>query len=125
MISLISPEEKILRPILYQESASFQGFNLKGIHETLAHPGVRRMLHFVKAKSLPFSTDDVRGVCRNCIDCARLTPRYHTSPNDDTLIKALHAWDRISVDFKGPVAGKRPYLLVGRIQQISVRISLC
>ena len=33
-------------------------------------------------------------------------------PPVQTLIKALRPWDRLSLDFKGPVRGACPYLLV-------------
>jgi len=28
------------------------------------------------------------------------------------LIKATHAWERLSIDFKGPVKGANPYVLI-------------
>ena len=46
------------------------------IHAQLCHPGVTRLLHFVKAKNLPFSTQDVQNVCSNCRICAELKPKF-------------------------------------------------
>ena len=37
--------------------------NLADIHYQLCHPGVTRLLHFIRSKNLPYSTDDVRRVC--------------------------------------------------------------
>ena len=45
--------------------------SLEEIHAQLCHPGVTRLLHFVKAKNLPFSTQDVRDVCSNLSDLCR------------------------------------------------------
>ena len=44
--------------------------NLVEIHAALCHPGVTQLLHFVRTKKLPFSTDDVRKVYSNCRICA-------------------------------------------------------
>ena len=40
--------------------------NFDDVHMQLCHPGVPRLLHFVKTKNLPFSTKDVKRVCFNC-----------------------------------------------------------
>ena len=44
--------------------------NLDDIHAQLCHPGVTRLLHFVKSKNLPFSTEDVKRTCANCKICS-------------------------------------------------------
>ena len=36
--------------------------SLQDLHEKLCHPGITRMLHFVRTKNLPFSTTDVKRV---------------------------------------------------------------
>jgi len=50
-------------------------------------------------------------VCKNCHTCAEVKPQFF-KPESQTLIKAVRPWDRISVDFKGPVSGPHPYLIV-------------
>ncbi|XP_076037194.1 uncharacterized protein LOC143022734 [Oratosquilla oratoria] len=76
--------------------------NLTDIHENLCHPGVTRLLHFVRSKNLPFSTDDVKKVCASCKVCAQQKPQFHRSAQG-VLIKATQPMERLSIDFKGPL----------------------
>ena len=41
-------------------SATESNSNLSDIHKQLSHPGVTRMLHFVRSKNLPYSTNEVK-----------------------------------------------------------------
>ena len=75
---------------------------LSDIHTGLCHPGVTRLLHFVRSKNLPFSTEDVKRVCSSCRICAEIEPQFY-KPVEGTLIKATQPMERISVDFKGPL----------------------
>lgn len=75
--------------------------DLQQLHNTLCHPGVTRMLHFVRSKNLPFSVTDVKDVIKRCETCAELKPRF-IKPTG-RLIKATQPFERISVDFKGPL----------------------
>nr|XP_047144748.1 uncharacterized protein LOC124818233 [Hydra vulgaris] len=77
--------------------------NLSGIHSCPCHPGVTRMLHFVKSKNLPFSTEEVKRVCSNCQICSELKPKFYRSSNVCELIKSIRPMDRLSIDFKGPL----------------------
>ena len=43
--------------------------------------------------------------------CAEVKPQFF-KPESQTLIKAVRPWDRVSVNFKGPVSGPHPYLLI-------------
>lgn len=61
------------------------------------------MLHFVRSKNLPFSTQEVKDVCSSCRVCAEIKPRFH-KPDDARLIKATRPMERLSVDFKGPIS---------------------
>jgi transposase InsO family protein len=79
--------------------------DLKRIHETLCHPGVTRLLHFIRAKNLPYSLSDVKAVVQQCRPCAELKPRFY-EPTNNPLIKATHPFERLSIDFKGPVPSK-------------------
>ena len=76
--------------------------NLEDIHAQLCHPGVARLLHFVKSKNLPFSTEEVKRVCANCRICSELKPKFY-SRNNSHLIKSTRPMERISIDFKGPL----------------------
>ena len=77
--------------------------DLKTIHGNLCHPGVRRMLHWVRSKNLPFSIDDIRRVTSSCSTCAKLKPRFHQFHG--TLVKATAPMERLNIDFKGPLPG--------------------
>ena len=92
--------------------ASFTSADLKQLHEALCHPGITRMLHFVRAKNLPFSTEDIKAVIARCPICAELKPKFYTPPRVH-LVKATQPFERLSVDFKGPLpsATQNKYLL--------------
>ena len=87
--------------------------SLTEMHKILGHPGVARLSHFVRSKNLTYSMDEIRQVCSQCKDCAELKPRYHKK-NQNTLIKASQPWERVSMDFKGPLpsSSRNRYLLV-------------
>ncbi|XP_065679006.1 uncharacterized protein LOC136093720 [Hydra vulgaris] len=86
--------------------------NLSDIHSCLCHPGVTCMLHFVKSKNLPFSTEEVKRVCSNCQICSELKPKFYRSLNVCDLIKSIRPMDHLSIDFKGPLSSnsKNKYL---------------
>ena len=74
--------------------------NLTEVHNGLCHPGITRLLHFVRTKNLPFSIEDVKKICSDCKICAELKPQFFRLPNGK-LIKATHPMERLSIDFKG------------------------
>ena len=76
--------------------------SLEELHNNLCHPGISRLLHFVRAKNLPFSTTDVKRVVNSCPICAEIKPQLHRGVNN-TLIKATHPMERLSIDFKSPL----------------------
>lgn len=78
------------------------GVDLIKLHDDLIHPGVQRLLHFVRSKNLPFSVDEVRRVTDQCKTCAKIKPRFY-KPEPSHLIRAMSPFERISVDFKGPL----------------------
>ena len=47
--------------------------NLNGIYQTLGHPRVIRLHHFVESKNLPYSMQEVKEVCRLYTE---LKPRF-------------------------------------------------
>uniref|UniRef100_A0A2C9L106 Reverse transcriptase RNase H-like domain-containing protein n=1 Tax=Biomphalaria glabrata TaxID=6526 RepID=A0A2C9L106_BIOGL len=58
--------------------------DLKLLHTSLCHPGVTRLLHYVRTKNLPFSCDDVRTVIEQCQACAEQIEKLN-----GTLWKAI------------------------------------
>ena len=70
------------------------------------------MLHFVRSKNLPYSTEEVKRVCSTCRVCAELKPRFHR-PEPGVLIKATQPMERLGIDFKGPLPtiSRNTYLL--------------
>ena len=83
------------------------------LHEALGHPGVTRMLHFVKSKNLPFSVDDIKSMIRACRVCSELKPQY-AQTGSSHLIKATQPFEKLSLDFKGPIPSTNQfkYLLI-------------
>ena len=61
------------------------------------------MLHFVRTKNLPFSTEDVKRVNSSCRTCAQVKPDFFKPTEDQHLIKATRPMERLSIDFKGPL----------------------
>ena len=87
--------------------------NFEGLHNKLCHPGVTRLLHFVRTKNLPYSTADVKRVVSSYKVCAEVKPKF-SQRKQGTLIKAMKPMERLSIDFKGPVPSDtlNKYLLV-------------
>ena len=50
---------------------------LTEVYASFCHPGVTRLLLFVRTKNLAFSIQDVRKVCSSCQICAELKPRFY------------------------------------------------
>uniref|UniRef100_A0A5S6PYY5 Integrase catalytic domain-containing protein n=1 Tax=Trichuris muris TaxID=70415 RepID=A0A5S6PYY5_TRIMR len=82
------------------------------LHACLCHPGLTRMYHFVRTKNLPYSVDEVRQVISRCKVCAECKPSFY-KPETTALIKATQPFERLNLDFKGPLPGDRTsrYLL--------------
>ena len=87
--------------------------SLRQIHEDMCHPGIVRLNHLVRTKNLPFSLADVKRVVSECSICARVKPRF-VSPQNPPLIEATKPFDRLSIDFKGPLPSnsRNVYLLI-------------
>ena len=77
--------------------------SLKALHDQLCHPGVTRMSHFVRSRNLPFSVEDIKKMTRSCRDCAEVKPRYFKPQQPQHLIKATAPFERLNLDFKGPL----------------------
>ena len=92
--------------------ASMANTALYDIHASLCHPGVTRFHHYIKTKNLPFSLQEVRDTVARCRICSEVKPRY-LKPHSVPLIKATQPFERLSIDFKGPLpsAYRNYYLL--------------
>ncbi|GFT40547.1 retrovirus-related Pol polyprotein from transposon opus [Trichonephila clavipes] len=75
--------------------------DLYNLHNSLCHPGVTRMHHWVRCKNLPFSLEDIKKVKNSCLICNELKPRF--VKNVGTLVKATAPFERLNLDFKGPL----------------------
>ena len=93
--------------------AASPGPSLQQYHEDLCHPGVTRLLHYVKTRNLPFSVEEVRTARRNCPDCLECKPLFHKPAEKSHLIKATKPMERLNIDFKGPLptTNKNAYFL--------------
>ena len=75
---------------------------LNELHQSLCHPGVTRMAHFFKSRNLPFSIEEIKQMTQSCKTCTEWKPQYY-HPNSSHLIKATQPFERLSLDFKGPL----------------------
>lgn len=86
--------------------------HLFSLHQALCHPGITRMFHWVRSKNLPYSLDDVKKMTSACPTCAEIKPRFF-KPQNQHLIKATMPFERLNIDFKGPIPSscKNHYIL--------------
>ena len=86
---------------------------LHEIHENLCHPGITRLVHFVKVRNLPYSIEEVKRVCAAYAVCARWKPHFYTLEAGH-LVKATQSMEQLNIDFKGPLplTSKNHYLLM-------------
>ena len=75
---------------------------IKEIHEQLCHPGITRLSHFIRTKNLPYSLDQIKQVTNSCKSCLYLKPKFLKAAKG-TLVKAINPFQRLSIDFKGPL----------------------
>ena len=82
------------------------------LHESLCHPGVTRLHHFVHIKNLTYSANKVRNVVAKCKVCFELGPNFY-KPQVAHVIKATQPLEKLSLDFKNlfPTSSKNRYLL--------------
>ena len=86
--------------------------SLEAFHRSLCHPGVTRMAAFVRSRNLPYSIDDIRSTIKSCRVCAKCKPQFYQPPRVK-LIKATQPFERLNLDFKGPLPtrSKNRYML--------------
>lgn len=94
-----------------QTCASLRENKLSSLHNDLGHPGITRLTHYVRSKNLPYSTDDIKKIVSLCRVCSEIKPRFLKYTG--TLIKATTPFERLALDFKGPLpsTNKNKYLL--------------
>ena len=82
------------------------------LHQSLCHPGITRMSHFVRTRNLPFSIEEIKRMTNSCRICCECKPRFHR-PVKSHLIKATQPFERLNIDFKGPLptSNKNSYFL--------------
>ena len=86
----------------------------KEAHDSLCHPGVEQMWDYVKARKWPITLEEVRQIVSDCPICLEVKPRF-LKTECAKLIKSCRPWERVVMDFKGPVAlseNGNKYLLV-------------
>ena len=76
--------------------------NSNELHQSLCHPGVTHMTHFVKSRNLPFSIEEIRRIMESCKTRREFKPQYY-HPGSSHLIKVTQPFERLSLDFKGPL----------------------
>ncbi|XP_035230739.1 uncharacterized protein LOC118202674 [Stegodyphus dumicola] len=69
------------------------------------------MYHWISSKNLPFSLEEIRRTVDSCICCSEAKPRFYRS--EGHLIKATAPFERLNLDFKGPLstASRNRFLL--------------
>ena len=67
-------------------------------HVKLIHPGVIRLYHHVKVKTLPCSLAEVRETVARCKMCAEMKPQF-LKPLNPLLIKAKQPLERLNINF--------------------------
>lgn len=92
-------------------SSMYDMKTLQDLHNKLCHPGVTRLNHWVRSKNLPYSIEEIRRMTSSCSVCNRIKPRF--AKCEGTLIKATQPFERLSLDFKGPLPSitRNKYLL--------------
>ena len=76
--------------------------NLFDLYKALCHPGVTRMIHFIRARNLPCSVNDIKKITESRKECCKLKLQFHNPPVSH-LIKASQPFERLNIDFKGQV----------------------
>ena len=77
--------------------------DLGRLHNDLCHPGITRFYHFSRTHNLPFSVDNVKSVINSCRVCSECKRRFHRPTKEHHLIKSTQPFERLNIDFKGPI----------------------
>ena len=60
------------------------------------------MTAFVRNRNLPFSVEEIRKITSSCSICNECKLRFH-KPQPVYIIKATQPFERLNIDFKGPL----------------------
>ncbi|KAG8278063.1 hypothetical protein J6590_108396 [Homalodisca vitripennis] len=92
-------------------NASTTDNKLFEMHQALCHPGITRFYHWIHSKNLPYSLNEIKSMTLSCPICSEVKPRFHKQTN--TLIKATSPFERLNIDFKGPLpsSSRNRYML--------------
>ena len=106
------PENLVADALSRATCGATSSSNLKALHDVMCHPGVTRMVHFVRARNLPYSVEEIKAMTSSCAVCAEIKPRFY-KPEQEPVIKATQPFERLSIDFKGPLktCSRNRYLL--------------
>nr|XP_045624310.1 uncharacterized protein LOC123774202 [Procambarus clarkii] len=85
---------------------------LKELHDNLCHPEVSRMAHFDRCRNLPYSVEELKKMTNSCSAFSELKPRF-CKFDCGHLIKATQPFERLKIDFKGPLTShsRNKYIL--------------
>ena len=85
---------------------------LHGLHCKLCHPGITRMMAYIRSRNFAFSVEEVKKMTNSCVTCNECKPRFF-KPETNPLIKSTKAFERLNLDFKGPLptATRNKYIL--------------
>ena len=102
--------------------------SLHKLHESLWHPAVTRLSHFVRTKSLPYSLEEIKNMtsqCPVCCECNPSTTALRRFPSSRPL-SYLRGSTSISKAFYQPIMGTDQVLPHGGwwVLQVSVCFSL-
>ena len=91
--------------------ASVSNSSPQELHNLLCHPEMTRMAISSDAAICPTFVEDVKRMTAACSVCTEIKPQFHQSRG--TLIRATQAFQRLSIDFKGPLpsSSKSKYML--------------
>ena len=78
--------------------------DLQSIHRELCLPSITRMTHVVRSRNLPYSVEDAKRITNSCQICAENKPRFYRP--QATFVKATQPFERLNLDFKGPLKHK-------------------
>ena len=79
------------------------------MHDHLGRPGVTKLYHYSKSKNITVTLAEVevRSALYSCSVCCEVKPQF-AKPHKMNLVKATQPFERLSVDFKGPLPSKSP-----------------
>ena len=60
------------------------------------------MYHYVRLHNLPYSLDNIKRMTEACSICCEIKPRFFKPP-PAILIKCTQPFEKLSIDFKGPL----------------------